>query len=438
MVETFTPAVCGSRARQRLAIVLFAVGAILASAALGAILGLVGGFVGTRPALIGAAALAFLALLREAGILRVPVPQFRRQVPERWQYHLPLPLWSTGYGAGLGVGFLTFQPVATFWVACAVALALGRPILGAGCFAFYGAGRAFMATWPRRREPSGPAAVEKLVGRASLVPRANAVVLALAVVLLAVAPAAGAAVTSLGRGFDPAADGKTLARAWMDSGTIKVRVNPPDPDPTDTFSPANAPALSGDYLAYEDAEGIKVVDWRNDTPVEELDGPYSRPALAWPLLAYIRDDGAYERLILVDLSNPGNPTERRIASVRPAADLGRPALRGGRLAWHRILHGGSSINVLSLATNERSVIKRTHIWMEANPSVTARRIVWVEHRPRGSYLRMKWFGSKRTKTLMHMNGRKRFLWTTALTGRTAYVTKWTPSTRKSVVLRVNF
>lgn len=438
MVETFTPAVCGSRPRQRLAIALFAVAAILASAALGAVLGLVGGVIGTRPALIGAAALAFLALLREAGVLRLPVPQSRRQVPERWQYELPLPLWSTGYGAGLGAGFLTFQPVATFWVACAAALALGKPVLAAGCFALYGAGRAFMATWPRRREPSGPAAVEKLVGRASLVRRMNAVVLAFAVVLLAVAPAAGAAVTSLGQGFDPAADGGTVARAWMDSGTIKVRVNPPDPDPPGTFSPANSPSLSGDYLAYEDAEGIKVVDWRNDTPVEQLDGPYSRPALAWPLLAYIKDDGAYERLILADLSSPGNPTERRIASVRPAADLGRPALRGGRLAWHRILHGGSSINVLNLATNERNVIKRTDIWMESNPSVTAQRIVWVEHRPRGSYLRMKWFGSKRTKTLMHVNGRRTLLWTTALTGHTAYVTKWTPSTRKSVVLRVNF
>jgi hypothetical protein len=76
--------------------------------------------------------------------------------------------------------------------------------------------------------------------------------------------------------------------------------------------------------------------------------------------------------------------------------------------------------------------------MEANPSVTAQRIVWVEHRPTGSYLRMKWFGSNRTKTLVHVNGRKTLLWTTALTGRTAYVTRWTPSTQKAVVLRVNF
>ncbi len=437
MVETFTPAVCGSRSRQRLAIALFAVAALVASAGLGATLGFVGSLVGTRPALIAAAALAFFGALREAGVLRLPLPQSRRQVPERWQYELPLPLWSPAYGAGLGLGFLTFQPVATFWVACAAALALGNPAVAAGCFALYGAGRAFMAVWPRHREPSGPAAVERLVGRASFVPRANAIVLGLAVVLLAVAPAAGAAVTSLGRGFDPAADGKTLARARMDSGTLKVLVVPPAPDPTDTVSPANAPALDGNYLAYEDDQGIKVIDWRNDTPVSELDGPYSHPALDYPLLAYIRDDGAHERLVLSDISQP-NPDQRIIASVRSAADLGRPALRGGRLAWHRIVHGGSAIYVLNLRTNERHAIKRTNVWMEANPSVTSRRIVWVEHRPQGSYLRMKWFGSKQTKTLMHVSGRKTILWTTALTGRTAYVTKWTPSIRKAVVLRVHF
>ena len=164
MVETFTPAVCGSRTRQRLALVLFAGGAVLASAALGAALGFAGSLVGTRPALIAAATLAFLAALREAGVLSVPVPQSRRQVPERWQYELPLPLWSAGYGAGLGIGFLTFQPVATFWVACAAALALGRPLLAAACFALYGVGRTLMATWPRRREPSGPAAVERVPG----------------------------------------------------------------------------------------------------------------------------------------------------------------------------------------------------------------------------------------------------------------------------------
>ena len=112
--------------------------------------------------------------LREAGLARIPLPQLRQQVPERWRRDWPLPAWSAAYGAGLGAGFLTFQPVATFWVACGAALALGRPLLAACCFALYGAGRALMAVGPRRREPDGAAAVERLVARTALVSRANA------------------------------------------------------------------------------------------------------------------------------------------------------------------------------------------------------------------------------------------------------------------------
>jgi hypothetical protein len=438
MVETFTPAVCGSRSRQRLALVLFALGALAAAAALGAALGLAGSLVGTRPALIGAAALAALAALRELGLLRLPLPQSRRQVPERWRNELPLPLWSAGYGAGLGVGFLTFQPVATFWVACAAALALGRPVLAAGCFALYGFGRAFMAAWPRRREPDGAAAVERMVGQSSFVTRANAAVLVLAVVLLAAAPAAGAAVTSLGPGFDPSADGKTLARARMSSGTIEVVVAPPAPDPAVPVSPADAPALDGNLLAYVDDQGIQVIDWTTDSPVAHVNGNVSDPALDWPLLAYRLRDGAHDRLMLADFSAPGSPDLRQVASVNSADDLGRPSLRGGRLAWHRIRHRSSAIFLLDLSTWTRRTVVRTSIWQESNPSVTARRIVWVEQRPQGSFLRMRRFGRTFTRTLMRVGGRKTFLWTTALSGRTAFVTKWTPSEHRSRLLRVTF
>ena len=449
MVETFTPAVCGSCARQRLALALFALGALAASAALGAALGLLGGLVGTRPALVGAAVLAALAAVRELGLLRLPLPQSRHQVPERWRRELPLPLWSAGYGAGLGAGFLTFQPVATFWVACAAALALGRPVFAACCFALYGAGRAFMAVWPGRREPDGAAAVERLAGQTPFVARANAAVLVLAFVLLAAAPA-GAAVTSLGPGFDPSADGQTLARARMNSGTIEVLVAPPAPDPAVPVSPADAPALDGNLLAYVDDQGIKVIDWQTDTVVAHVNGDVSDPALRWPLLAYRLHDGAYERLILADLSDPGSPTLRRVASVRSADDLGRPSLAGGRLAFGRVLHRSSAIFVLDLATWTRRAVVRTNIGMVTNPSLTPTRIIWVEQRtqgslrgedyvPRvGSFLRMKRFGRGSTRTLMRVDGRRTFLWTTALTGRIAYVTRWTPAKKRSALLRVTF
>src|SRR5688500_3738924 len=191
MVETFTPAVCGSRNRQRLALLGFAVGALAASALVGAALGALGGLLGVEFAL-AAAGLALLAAAREAGILRVPIPQSRGQVPERWRAALPLPVWSVGYGAGVGAGFLTFQPVSTFWIACAAAVALGRPGAAAVCFMAYGAGRTLMAVLPGRGKRDATAAVEGLVRRRRALLGANVVALLACAALLS-APAAGAA-----------------------------------------------------------------------------------------------------------------------------------------------------------------------------------------------------------------------------------------------------
>src|SRR3712207_6068355 len=111
MIETITPAGCGSRRRFRLALAFFALGALVASAFVGALLGLLGDALGASRAVVALGVLAALAAAREADVLRLPLPQVRRQVPESWSFRLPLPLWLTGYGAGLGVGFFTFQPV---------------------------------------------------------------------------------------------------------------------------------------------------------------------------------------------------------------------------------------------------------------------------------------------------------------------------------------
>ena len=133
MLETFTPAVCGSRKRQIAGQSLFAVSAVVTSAALGLLLGLAGSMLGAEQAVLGAAALALVAAAREAGLIRFSIPQARRQVPEHWRFELPLPVWASGYGAGLGAGFFTYQPISTFWVACAGALALAQPVPAALC-----------------------------------------------------------------------------------------------------------------------------------------------------------------------------------------------------------------------------------------------------------------------------------------------------------------
>ena len=99
MLETFTPAVCGSRKRQMIAQALFTVAAVATSAALGLALGFAGSLLGASHAVWAAAALALLAAAREAGLVRLPLPQARRQVPERWRFELPLPVDQTGSGS---------------------------------------------------------------------------------------------------------------------------------------------------------------------------------------------------------------------------------------------------------------------------------------------------------------------------------------------------
>ena len=436
MVETFTPAVCGSKRRQRIALAGFATGAIAVSALVGALLGALGALIGRELALV-VAGLAILAAAREAGLLPIPLPQVRRQVPERWRVELPLPLWSIGYGAGLGAGFLTFQPVATFWVACAAALALANPAAAAACFAAYGAGRAVMAAWPRRGHVDPTEAVESLVRRRRLLLVGNVAALLVCAGLLAAAPSAGAAQTrGLGSGLDPSAAGNVLSRARMDAGSSSVLVEPEGEAPVSVPGGA-APSVDGHLLAYEDSAGVKVIDWRTGALVERIDG-VSKPALDWPLLAVVRADSAYRHLIVLDYTNAAAPTERQIVRVALSNDLSRPALAAGRVAWANVRPGGSRVYIQVLATGRRSVAARSSIAVLTNPSLTGRRIIWVAQYSRSCALHTRRLGSSSTTRIYRTRGNSRLLWTTALTGRTAYVTQWSLSTRASTLVRVIF
>jgi len=435
MVETFTPAVCGSRRRQRLALLGFGAAALVASALVGAALGLLGSVLGARLTL-AAAGLALLAAAREGGLIRLPLPQARHQVPERWRAELPLPLWSTGYGAGLGAGFFTFQPVSTFWVACAAAVALGKPLVAAVCFSAYGAGRTLMAVLPRRgTDPTR--AVEALVGRRRLLLRANVMALLVCAGLLIAAPVASAAITTLGPGLDPAVDATTLARAQMGSGGTSILIQPSGE--SDVVIPnASSPALDGDLLAYVGSAGISVIDWRTGASIAHVDGQVSKPALEWPRLAFIRTDSSYERLIVADFTDPAAPTERQIALSAVENELGRPSLSGGRIAWHKVTNRESRVFVERLNTGVRTLIARSRIALEANPSLTPLRVVWVEERSKSAALRRRRFDRPGVRTIYLTTGRTRLLWTTALTGRTAYVTRWSQITGASTLVRVTF
>src|SRR5688572_12660484 len=103
MVESITPVVYGTRARW--------VGALALPA-------------------VGPAGIAVLYLARELTGVRIPVPQLRRQVPDWWRTYFGRPLAAFLYGAGLGVGFLTFLGHGTLVAVTFGVASTGRPLLG--------------------------------------------------------------------------------------------------------------------------------------------------------------------------------------------------------------------------------------------------------------------------------------------------------------------
>ncbi|HET9213320.1 MAG TPA: hypothetical protein VFN93_01085 [Gaiellaceae bacterium] len=418
MLETFTPAVCGSRKRQIVAQSLFAAAAVATAAALGLVLGLAGALLGAERAVLAAAALALLAAAREAGLLRVPLPQARRQVPERWRFELPLPVWATGYGAGLGAGVFTFQPVSTFWVACAGALALASPLTGALCLSLYGAGRAFMVVWPRRRADDPTAAVERIVGKRGALVRANVLALLACGLLLAAAPAAGGATRIARDAYDPTFDARVLAYGTQ-RGEVVVR---PPGEPNIVFPDASHPSIDGRYLAYRDSQGIRVVRWRNGTEVRRIStSGATLPALDWPRIAFVRKGDRKNRIVVRDLRTNRSDVE---ASAGGSVDLGRPSLHRGRLAWRTASRSLTRIFVKRLSTGSRRTVAYSKIALLGNPSVRGRRIAWTEARFGVSRLKLAW-GSGSGRTVETVRSRTRSYWTTAIGRGRIYSTRWT-------------
>jgi hypothetical protein len=432
MLETFTPAVCGSRKRQIVAQALFAGAALASAALLGLVLGFAGSLLGAERAVLAAAALALLAAAREAGLVRLPLPQARRQVPERWRFELPLPVWATGYGAGLGAELFTFQPVSTFWVACAGAVAVASPVTAALCVSLYGAGRALMVVWPRRREADATAAVERLVGKRGALLRANTVVLVACGILLAAAPAAGGAVRVAQSAYDPSVHRGVLAFATQ-SGDVVVR-RPGGPNVV--FSGAAEPAIFRQYLAYTEAAGIRVVRWTDGAEIARINhAGASKPALHWPLLAYVRPGSGYDRLIVRNLQTGTSASHARVAMRH---DLGRPSLRNGRLAWHVTSRTVSRVLVKTLASGRTRTVARSKVALLANPSISGRRIMWTVTRFGVSRLRVGWVARGGARTVDTVRSRTRAHWTTALESGVAYATRWTLGSGVAAVYRTRF
>jgi uncharacterized membrane protein YphA (DoxX/SURF4 family) len=221
MVETISPVVYGTRTRWVGALALHAAGAAATAAAFGAVVAAAGALLGAPWNTAGAtivAGVAVLYLARELTGARVPVPQLRRQVPDWWRTYFGRPLAAFLYGAGLGVGFLTFLGHGTLVAVTVGVASTGRPLLGALVMAPFGLARGLAPlVAARSKEPEDGA---RLVDRlSSMSGHLRGALNSAALVSVAVAAAASAFRTHGGWGQVAAA---TLAVVFAWASVSKV------------------------------------------------------------------------------------------------------------------------------------------------------------------------------------------------------------------------
>ena len=473
MVDTLAPSGYAGRARTAVAASLaFAAGALAGGVAtfggaalLGDALGLGGGLA------VGAAAAGLLvAALGDAAGRRI-VPQVRRQVPESWRRRMPVALAAGLYGVLLGLGFTTFVLSFATWALAIACLALGDVVAGVTIGLAFGAGRAgpVVVRAPRRDRETGvraaaamaerPAILRGLRASAATALLAGAAALALDGAPADAAPRAAAAQAPLAvelfsrEAGDPVASGPFLAWESLD-GRALFRRGAEDP----IELPGADPAVGGAFVAWRDDGQIIIA--RPDTlgRLAVVDAPgadalaISNTHLVWRA----PNPGAGHRMLVLEFATR---TTRSVVEA-PLGSLGRPSLSGSRLAYHLVgRNTGSRLVTIELTTGQQSIVRRARRGaMLLNPTTDGDRLLYVRATARRQQLMAGLLGDERTDHSLYgiaptvrrdsgiEAGRRRHregypgrrppalprrprpghtytLWTTALAGTDAYVTR---------------
>jgi hypothetical protein len=197
-------------------VALHALGATATAALFGAALGWLGRLFGApwgRLGLVAVAAVAAVYALAEHPRLGVPVPQLRRQVPDWWRTFFGRPVAAALYGAGLGVGFLTYLAHGTLVAVAVATVATGRPLEGALVMAPFGLVRGLSASaaWSSSTPETSRALVDRLAAAPERPVRLANVA---ALLLLVVAATLVAARPATGEWWRLAAAALALAFGW--------------------------------------------------------------------------------------------------------------------------------------------------------------------------------------------------------------------------------
>jgi hypothetical protein len=457
MVDTLAPSgYAGRLATTLVACATFSLGAIAGGAATFGGLAVLGHALGAGGAIATtvAAAVALAAAAGEARGARI-VPQVRRQVPESWRRVLNVPLAAGLYGVLLGLGFTTFILTFAVWALAGVSVALGDPGLGLLVGVAFGAGRLLpvVALAPVAGTDRGSAAHAAMAERPAILRGLRAVdAAALALCALALATAPAQAATLVARdASDPSADGVTLAwHAPGGAGFLRsAGVVSPAPGPR--------PAVGGGRVAWLQDGTVRVrgADLPGDLVVPAPGADAVAVGAGW--VAWRAREGEIDVLRTARL--PDGAAGLVVAG--PAGrELGRPALAGDALLFHRTGAHGAVIVRADLLTGAQVTLRRTHRVQLLNPSALGDTLLYVRASNRSQLLRIGPLvpGGRRDRTLYARlqtargdagyepgrgrapghhhraprqppRGRADTLWTTALAADAAYVTRLRQPTR---------
>jgi hypothetical protein len=390
---------------------------------------------GGRLAYVTAAAIAAAAALAEARGMRI-VPQIRRQLPEAWRWTMPLPLASALYGVLLGLGFTTFVLSFGVWALAGIGIALGDPGTGVVIGAAFGIGRALpvIVVAPAVDTRLGVRCVELMAERPAIYRvfrLGDGVALALVAAALASTATATASRVEVRNGADPSAVGKALAfQREHRSAVLRFAGR--------TYElPARDPAVGGPWLAViSGGDQINILNRYTRETVVAIDAPGAQAVAAsrnW--LAYLAVKGGRYLLRARRIEDPAHPGDvRGVASASLPSQIGHPSVSDGQVfyavskprrnaIWHASLRSGRGGKVVDSRTDEL-----------LNPSAQGRHLLYVRvDRARQSpqrtspprlrqRLMMKRLRRHRPGHRVYSHGPNRTLWTTALSGRRAFVT----------------
>jgi hypothetical protein len=235
--------------------------------------------------------------------------------------------------------------------------------------------------------------------------------------------------------------------------------------------PGSHPALGGGRMAWREGGAIVVADAASLQPRERHDAPgvgvlaVSDALLAWRA----RDEAGTDRIwVAAPVAAP-----RLLLELPAPQELGRPALAGGSLLTHVAGPGGSRLLSVDVATGAQQVLREEPGAQLSNPATDGSRLLYVHATGRAQELRVGALApldpdrddvllvhpSSGRRDREHEHGRTRHrhrggrpklppraspgvvdtLWTTALTGASAYFTRIraiTGKPRTADILRV--